>query len=122
MRRILATLLLLAVGLSLPAVGGVAQICLHVWSQSGQDECCADCGDAPLDPEPCCVELKELPDAQVPAPTPGLPAVPVLDRGWQAVLPAVDLAAPLRGERLETPIRGPTSPAGRRSVLAIWRL
>ena len=117
-RRLLASILLLCVGFSLPAVGG--PVCLCVANLIQEANCCddhsSDCsGDCP--------KIEELPDAAVPGSAPEAPPVPVTDL---ADLPDTMVAPPLMDaigslERADQ-IRGPTAGPPSRALLAIWRL
>ena len=124
MRRLLACLLLVGLGFSLPAAGGSSCICLATLLRASVEtsDCCDDCGGSQQETTPCCVELAELPDAQSPAPMPVIPTMPVFDLGWIASVPPLetaDAADPV--ERFER-IRGPTTALSRRAILAVWRL
>ena len=123
-RQVIAVLLLLCLGLSAPAAGGSVRVCVAALmaAQVEDPDCCDDCGSSDDEHAPCCVELKKLPDAQSPAPMPVVPDVPVIDLGWQRILvvPESGIQA-ARVDRMR-PIRGPTSAASRRAMMAIWRL
>ncbi|MCH7229076.1 hypothetical protein [Haloferula sp. A504] len=122
MRRLLASVLLLCVGFSLPAVGG--PVCLCVADLIHGQSCCGDCcDDHGCDCAGGCPKIEELPDAAVPGPTPEVPPVPVTDLAdlpeTMVVPPLVSSAGAL--SRAES-IRGPTTGPPSRAVLAIWRL
>ena len=85
-----------------------------------KSKCCPDCGDHRK--EPCCVDLEELPDAPPPSFPQGLPAIATIDLPPPVfVLPPAVLVEGAVFD-VETPIRGPDSPAAWRARLEVWRL
>jgi hypothetical protein len=135
MRRLLAALVLACLGILIPAGGTSLRLCLlegrivphH--NQAAQaalpatsTKCCDDCRDEPASPQPCCLDLKELPDATAPPVHPELPAVAVMDLEllhWIAPpAPAIETAI----RTAATEVRGPTPPALRRAMISVWRL
>lgn len=128
-RRIAACLLLLSLGLTVPAVAGPMHICLTEWLQSElvEDDCCNH-GSTCCDPDqplesPCCLDISELPDASAPPSPESLPEVPVVILDWSPSLLPLHAQPPVAGiaERPER-IRGPCSHSTHRALLEIWRL
>jgi hypothetical protein len=121
----LAALLLLCVVILIPASASPVRICLLdlKWKFAQVDsKCCPDCQRENEQPDPCCVDLKELPDSGVPQLPVELPPVVITD--LPADLPAALVMIRICAETfaVSTPIRGPTSPSAHRAVLGIWRL
>jgi hypothetical protein len=125
MRKMLAVLLLFCVGIMIPTSASPVRICLlelHLDTSSTETKCCPDCSRETEQPEPCCHDLEELPDAPAPQSPTELPAVVLVD------LPAAICPSPMVAEgdsgcfSVSEPIRGPTSPTAYRAVLGIWRL
>jgi hypothetical protein len=134
MRKTLAALLLVCLGILIPLAASPVRVCLldgtitsAVFPAGSGDscedsECCPDC-DRDADPEaPCCVDLDELPDSPVPHPPVELPPA-VFAELPQHACPEAALAEPVRVvfTRSES-IRGPDSPTAYRAVLGVWRL
>jgi hypothetical protein len=123
MRKLLASFLLLCLGVLVPVAASPMRVCLldgGIFAASCATEVgCCDCDGSH---EPCCVELEKLPTLSVPQAELELP--PAL----LAELPSWICPQPLASERsreisrYSEPIRGPDSPAARRAVLEIWRL
>lgn len=123
MRRLWACLLLLCVGIALPAVGGHAHICLAEWiaNTPHHGDCCCDEGGNRPEKSECCIELERLPDGLQPAPQPVVPPAPVLDLNLLETWPPQErIVSPGRGGQAER-IRGPAPPSVRRALLAVWR-
>ncbi len=121
MRRLLASVLLLCVGLSLPAAGGPLCLCVAGWFEdaSGCCDCCDHCGSDCSDE---CPWVESLPEAPAPESPTGLPPVPVMVLGNAATaLPDSPSQSLLLLDRA-APIRGPTTGPPPRAMLAIWRL
>jgi len=126
MRKVVAMLLLICVGIMIPASASPARICFLEFglkSCQAESKCCPDCNRDSGLPDPCCMDLEELPDAPAPQLPVELPAAAGAD------VPASFCAARRvltehYWERsfVSKPIRGPTSPAAYRAVLGIWRL
>jgi hypothetical protein len=89
------------------------------------EKCCEDCHEGLGSPQPCCLQLKQLPDASVPAPSDPLPPALVL---WLPVEFAEWLVPTITGDvamtppDVGTPIRGPSPPAARRALLEVWTI
>ena len=125
MRRMLAALLLVCVGILIPASASPVRICfLEFGWNSFQDDskCCEDCSGRTEQPDPCCYDLEKLPDLGAPQNPVELPPVVVVD--FPAPVCLAPLMIDLSGgcHAISTPIRGPTSPAACRAMLGIWRL
>ena len=121
----LAVLLLFCVGMMIPASASPVRVCLlelQLKSKPSEAKCCTDCSRGSEQPDPCCHDLEELPDAPAPQLPTGLPPVVITD------LPSSICRNPVMKEldlgcfAVSEPIRGPTSPAAYRAVLGIWRL
>lgn len=124
-RRLLAALLLFCVGILIPASASPVRICLlefELNASPADSKCCSDCSRGTELPEPCCVDLDELPDSTAPQLPVELP--PVIVTAVPAELSPVQSVTSVSGKNFvaSTPIRGPTSPAAYRAVLGIWRL
>jgi len=125
-RRLLAALLLICVGILIPASASPVRICLLEFGLSfshAAAECCPDCSPGTELPDPCCVDLEELPDSGAPQLPVELPPAVVTEVpvAWCSALLIATRISPTSFPR-SVPIRGPTSPAAYRSVLGIWRL
>ncbi len=133
MRRLIASLLLLAMGLAVPAMAVPSRICFTSLCEKPSASCCGgsciDCcqddssGENGTSSGPsCCMDAPTLPDATPPTTAPVLPELDIIDLGWITAVP------PLRLELEDTPvkskarIRGPTHSPTFRPLLAIWRL
>lgn len=125
MRRLLAALLLVCVGILIPAGATPVRFCfLELGLNSAQEEskCCPDCNQDTKRPDPCCLDLEELPDARAPQLPRELPPAVVVDAP-SMLCPSPVMTVIHRDSFFESkPIRGPTSPAAYRAVLGIWRL
>lgn len=121
MRRLLACLLLLCVGISFPVAAGGLRLCLNACSIQTLEAsgCCGERGGLPADEPDCCVEWEKAPDATTPPVPPESPSVPTrtLDRVAIHPLPVFD-----RLPHLGSPSERIRGPASRRAMLAIWRL
>lgn len=125
MRKLLAALLLFCVGILIPASASPVRICfleIKLKLTQADSKCCSDCKQGTEQPDPCCHDLKELPDSGVPQLPVELPPVVITD--LPADLPAALVITRICTENftVSTPIRGPTSPSSYRAVLGIWRL
>jgi len=121
----LAALLLICVGILIPASASPVRICfleLELKSSEADSKCCTDCNRGTEQPDPCCIDLEELPDSRTPQLPIELPAAVMTD------VPQMSRPTPeLKRVRrtcfpVSAPIRGPTSPAAYRAVLGNWRL
>jgi hypothetical protein len=121
----LAALLLFSVGILIPAAASPVRICfieLALVCHQDDSKCCSDCGQDSDQPDPCCLEIEELPDSSTPGQPIELPAAVIA-----AVLESPHSCPERKASGRDsfarsTPIRGPTSPAAYRAVLGIWRL
>jgi hypothetical protein len=117
--------LLFCVGIQLPASASPVRICFLEFalnSSPADSKCCPDCNRGTEPPDPCCLDLEELPDSGAPQLPVELPPAAVAD-----VPPGICAIHAVTWTSREcfvvsTPIRGPTSPAAYRAVLGIWRL
>jgi hypothetical protein len=118
MRRLIATILAICLGILLPAAAMPVRVCLLDPAERSEN-CCGSCTTEHQD---CCADLETLPDAPMPGgnfETPGFvgyasPAVSVvLPRIPERIAPAPCFALARKGI-------GP--PAGRLAVLNVWRL
>jgi hypothetical protein len=129
MRRAIAALLLVCLGILVPLAATPVRLCLLEQRllvpgamECGLKEsaCCPDCGDH--HEEPCCLDLEDLPDAPAPSFPQGLPAIAAIDLPAPVfVLPPAVLVED-SGFEAAVPIRGPDSPAAWRARLEVWRL
>jgi hypothetical protein len=129
MRRAIAALLLVCLGVMVPLAATPVRLCLLEQrllvpgaAECGlkKSACCPDCGDH--HESPCCVDLEDLPDAPAPTFPEGLPAIAAIDLPAPVfVLPPVVLVEDSIYETA-VPIRGPDSPAAWRARLEVWRL
>ena len=128
-RRFGALLLVLSLGLSIPAVAGPLHICLSGFLQAEEpkEDCCGQHSDDSESQKPedcsCCLDLQELPEAPVPPSPEPTPGASVTDLGWTpSVPPLADIhSIEVAAERPDR-IRGPTKPSDHRALLEIWRL
>ena len=134
MRRVIAALLLVCLGMIFPLAGSPVRLCLldHKLLVPGfsscsmetakKAPCCHHGGKKDHDKSPCCLELDDLPDATPPATPDAVPPAMVTE------LPEPMFPAPLPVFHQEPvfrpsmPIRGPDNPASRRAILEVWRL
>lgn len=121
----MAALLLFCVGILIPASASSVRICLlelELNSTQADSKCCSDCHRGNEIPDPCCVDLEELPDSITPQSAIELPAAIITDvpEGLSAMRPVTWRLS--ENFVVFTPIRGPTSPAAFRAVLGSWRL
>jgi hypothetical protein len=118
-------MLLFCVGILIPASASPVRICLlELGMSSAQEEskCCPDCSQGTEQPDSCCLDLEELPDASAPQLPTEIPAVVMVDVPL-SLCPTPMVTELHRGfSPSSEPIRGPTSPAAYRAVLGIWRL
>ena len=122
----LAALLLFCVGILIPASASHVRICFLEFglnSFQADSKCCPDCNQGTEQPDPCCHDLEELPDAPAPQLPLELPAAVVTDAPTDLCPAPLLIAWFSRSDfHVLVPIRGPTSPAAYRAVLGIWRL
>lgn len=133
-RRVIATFLLLCMALSVPASAASMRICfieaelvLPSWSAATTDDseglqCCGECSRGTEQPDPCCVDLEELPDAAAPHLPTVIPPAVIFEIPTNLDPSPVITETDLRSFSPSEPIRGPSSPAAYRAVLGIWRL
>lgn len=123
MRKVLASFLLMCLGVLIPVAASPMRICLldggilaaGSVSQSG----CCDCEDQHA---PCCVELEKLPELFVPQAAVELPPAVVAELPLWPCARLFASELPRESCRFSEPIRGPDSPGAHRAVLGIWRL
>lgn len=129
MQKLMACLLLLCVGISIPAAATPC-ICLsELFGVDGSSSCaecsmcCSDCcSDEQDGPSvPCCLELEELPDAEIYSLQMVIPPASASDLDTQSPLTCFDSLRVLTLEK-DQDIRGPTLNGLPRAMLAIWRL
>jgi hypothetical protein len=125
-RQFLAAVLLCCVGFLIPASASPVRICLLEFglnSAQADSKCCSDCNRETTEPDPCCVDLHELPDSGAPQLPVELPPAIITDVP-AALPPMIHAVTWMCREHpvVSAPIRGPTSPAAYRAVLGIWRL
>lgn len=134
MRRVMAAFLLACLGVIIPLAGSPVRVCvldgkllMPGFSECSREAaqkapCCPDCGEKDHGEQPCCLGIKELPDATTPDDPGRIPAAVVMD------LPENLFSIPdpvaVRGEifHAAVPIRGPDGPVARRALLGVWRL
>ena len=129
MRRAIAALLLVCLGILVPLATTPVRLCLLEQRvlipgasecQERKSKCCDDCGGH--HEKPCCVDLEEMPDATAPSLPEGLPAIVAIDLPPPVfVLPPAVLVEASSYEAA-IPIRGPDSPSAWRARLEVWRL
>ncbi len=125
MRKLTAVMLLFYVGIMIPAAATPIRICLlemRLNSSQVQSKCCPDCTQETEQPDPCCHDLDELPDALAPQMPTELPSAVIVDLPFSIYSSPVLIEANPKGFSVSKPIRGPTSPAAYQAVLGIWRL
>jgi hypothetical protein len=137
-RQFIALFLVTCLGILIPTAASTVRVCRlestiylggfeSFGATAGTDgfqkaKCCPDCGDESEDDDPCCLELRKLPDAPEPSAPVGLPPV----------LPVESSDYAVNIERIEDhcreifsaaePIRGPTSRGVRRAMLGVWNI
>ncbi len=122
-KRLCALWLLICVGLSFPAAGGFAHLCLaeSLWGNIWNSDCCDRCNGQDVAPASCCFELDSLPDGQSPQPQPVIPVAAVLELQGFHFAPLMPFLADAQKYNASRTIRGPDA-AERRACLAVWRL
>jgi len=127
-RNLLATFLLVCLGVLIPVAASPMRVCLLEGGiltsgfASHQPECCTDCEPDKDLPDPCCVELEKLPELLAPQPPLEVAAAVLAEiPPWDCLTP-LERELPCEASPRSEPIRGPTSPAAHRAVLGIWRL
>ena len=131
MRRLLATFLLVCLGIMIPLAASPIRVCILDMqtlsvgfpdlgpTTEQESNCCSDCGETHKE---CCSELKQLPDSTLPSGHLELPILAVADLPRLHFIPHL---IPLVGQRAFHPsisIRGPDTPSAHRAVLSIWRI
>jgi hypothetical protein len=137
-RQTIALLLMTCFGIMIPTAASAMRVCrlestayvggfksYGVSTDSKGDEkakCCPDCGEESQEDDPCCVDLKKLPDAPAPAAPIGLPPfLPVEIRDYAVSIERLESFSPEVYSAAE-PIRGPTQRFVRRALLGIWNI
>lgn len=124
-----AMLLLACFGILVPLSASPVRVCLldvaagslQVGHDAGK-KCCAECTRESETPDPCCVDVEDLPDSTPPQSSFELPPVVLTDLAEFSDLSALREEIPSEVFSHSEPIRGPTSPSAFRAVLGIWRL
>lgn len=131
-------LLLACLGMMIPAAVSPMRVCslessVHVagfqsfGTAHGKDgsekvKCCPHCGEEEDENNPCCVDLKKLPDSLEASLPFGLPVVlPVELADFQVSLERIEFLLP-EVFAPERPIRGPTDHGRRRAMLGVWTI
>jgi hypothetical protein len=131
MRRTVAILLLACFGILVPLSASPVRVCfldadaaagsLMIGQNAGKD-CCDGCTRESETPDPCCLDVEELPDSTPPQSSFELPPVVLTDLTELPGSLALREEIPSEVFSPSEPIRGPTSPSAFRAVLGIWRL
>lgn len=138
MRRLIAMLLLACLGMMIPTAVMPMRICslessvhlagfqsfgiAHEKDGSEKVKCCPHCGEDEDENNPCCVELKKLPDSPEAPMLFGLPAfLPVELADFQISVERIEFLLPEVFEAAR-PIRGPTDHSRRRAMLGVWTI
>jgi len=133
MRRVIAAFVTICLGILIPAVASPMRVCfldgsvlLPGYATFGEspthkDKCCPDCGDTDQG-DSCCLDLKELPDAEHPGGPLVLPPLVCCGLEIGIVVPPCPVMWTEAVRMPSTPIRGPDSPGSRRALLAIWNI
>jgi hypothetical protein len=124
MRRMIAILLLAAVGFSVPAVVDGGTLCLAALVKAAvvDNGCCYDCHGQPEQRDRCCLELNQLPKAQVPETAPELPGIAVTDLPRQLAADSWLVVTRLFFPDFRDRMSALDSAQRRRAFLANWRL
>jgi hypothetical protein len=126
-----AILLLACFGILVPLSASPVRVCLLdtyatggslVMGPDAGKKCCPECTRESETPDPCCVDVEDLPESTPPQSSFELPPVVLTDLAELPGLLPSRLEIPTEVFSHSEPIRGPTSPAAYRAVLAIWRL
>ena len=130
-RQIVAILLLACFGILVPLSASPIRVCLlEVDAAAGSlvvgldagKKCCPECIREPEIPDPCCVDVEDLPDSTPRQNSFELPPVVLTDLTELPGLSPLRQEIPSKVFSHSEPIRGPTSPAAHRAVLGIWTL
>lgn len=133
MRQVFAALLLLVFGASLPFGAGAMRLCLLenriLFSTSdecpAEQACCDDCdtNSTQHDGMPCCLEVKKLPDSNLPSSPNRVPAFFAVELPtvvFAPIIPPVDRAS---GHwEIPNELRAQPPPSTRRALLGIWTI
>jgi len=127
MRRVIATFLLVCLGIMLPTAASPVRICFLqeqiITANVGPDSsCCPDCTKETHDSTPCCVDLETMPDAATPQPSIERPPIISISICENAILGPLSITYDRKSSLLPQRVWGPTSPTAHRAVLGIWRL
>jgi hypothetical protein len=128
-RQLIAALVLLCFGITIPSAALTTRICLidgvlmgsgvstSEKADSGHDMSCSDCCK---EDRSCCAELKKLPDSTLRSGDSQLPGLVFVDLPSAAFRVPSPWVSGLQLYQAAMPIRGPDQPSFRRAVLAVW--
>ncbi len=133
MKRLLAMLLLVCFGITIPLGASPCRLCFleinalalgfetYGETPSQKSKCCLDCGTTD-DGDSCCVDIEKLPDAPLPSAILISPPILFCESNFDSALPPCRVAEVEKSFSPSAPIRGPDSPGENRAMLGIWRL
>ena len=132
-RRLLAMLLLVCFGISVPMAALPMRVCqlegkllspgfvTFGETATHKDKCCPDCGETESG-DSCCHDVKKLPASPEPSGPLVLPPLFFCEANPRVVLPPCPVAEVDASFALSRPIRGPIPPGLRRALLGIWNI
>jgi hypothetical protein len=133
MRRVVAALLTMCLGILIPVVASPMRVCFlddsvllpgfttYGESPTHKDKCCPKCGDTE-EGDSCCLDLKKLPDAEHPSGPLVLPSLVCLKLDDRTIVPSCPVTWIESAHVPATPIRGPDSPGSWRALLSVWNI
>ena len=127
MRQLIAALVLLCFGITVPMGATQLRICLLDGQLMASGDSCADeakkdscCPDSSDESESCCAEVKKLPDLNLRSGDADLSAPMLEDLPFVSFPGPPALSSEFSPYHPSVPIRGPDSPSAQRAVLAVW--
>ncbi len=133
MKRLLAMLLLVCFGMTIPSSASPWRLCSlegkalapgfknYGETPSQKSKCCPDCGTTD-DGDSCCVDIEKLPDVPIPSAFLILPPHFFCESDFDLAMPlcaVTEIEVPFVPS---APIRGPDSPGEHRAMLGIWNI
>ena len=124
---------MLCLGILIPVVSLPMRVCLledavllpgfatYGETPGHKEKCCPDCGNTDKG-ESCCLDLKKLPDAELPTRPLDLPSLVFCQIDIRVAVPKCPVACMESAHVPATPIRGPDSPGSWRAILSIWNI
>lgn len=128
MKRFLAAMLTICIGILIPVSASQVRFCVVEHRMLGQEEpgCRSEksscCSEKDHTPDDCCLEVDELPDVPAISLRMEIPAIAVSDLPPPIYQVPPVMPVEKAGIHAAAPIRGPDPPELRRALLEVWRL